>query len=71
MTLVEEYMELRIRFEALQRSAINLIAAYDPTDPDELSQLVYDLAVTAGCGSQTEAIRIVERSNRPVRSSYG
>lgn len=66
-----KYEDLKLQFEALRRSAINLVACYDPTDPDELSLLVADLAIASGCGSQTEAIRMVERSGRPVRSSHG
>lgn len=67
--LRDRYEELKLKHEVLLRSALNVVAAYDPQDPEELSALVYDLGIATGCSSQWEAIRLIESAGRPVSAS--
>ncbi len=70
-TLREQYEDLRERHEPLLRAALRAVAAFDPSDPNEVATLIHELGLAAGVSGQLEAVAIVQGEWRtPVRSSH-
>lgn len=69
MTLREKHEDLKEQHEMVMRAIVRLVGAYDPGAPEELANLVYDLALAAGIGSQNEAQAILRGWQQPIHTS--
>ncbi len=69
--LREEHEDLKERHEAVWRAVVRLVGAYDPTAPEEAANLIADLAVAAGIGSQNRAQAILRSWNTPIHTGDG
>lgn len=71
MTLREKHEDLLERHEMVYRAVARLVAAYDPSEPEEAANLVADLAIASGIGSQIEAQQILRSWQQPIHTGSG